>query len=284
MNNAKICVQAMMIKKSFMENGAYNTFKRLSDRGFHYVELSQVPMDSESVKEMARAGKEFDIEVAAISGNIEPNSPNQEALATHFDKFISDCEKLDCKYIRIGMLPFRYLESEDKILEFCQKSEKAARELQSYGICLYYHNHHIEFQKFNGKTILDIIKDNAPSMGLELDVHWIQKGGKNPVDVINQNKGRIDLLHLKDYRIKNAPSELFDIEDGDFGPYFKSCFEFAEVGEGNLDMKAIIEAGLAMGTKYLIIEQDDTYGKDPFESLTISADNLKRMGYQDLFK
>jgi sugar phosphate isomerase/epimerase len=55
------------------------------------------------------------------------------------------------------------------------------------------------------------------------------------------------------------------------------------VGEGNLDMKAIIEAGLAMGSKYLIIEQDDTYGKDPFESLAISADNLKRMGYQDLF-
>jgi hypothetical protein len=48
MNKAKICVQAMMINNSFMDNGAYNTFKKLSDIGFHCVELSQVPMDSES--------------------------------------------------------------------------------------------------------------------------------------------------------------------------------------------------------------------------------------------
>lgn len=283
MSKAKICVQAMTIKKSFIESGSYETLKKIADLGIYCVELSQVPMDADSVKEMARACKDFNIEVAAISGSLEPNSLGQEALSTHFDKFISDCKALNCNYIRIGIVPFRYLESEEKILEFCHKAEEMSIKLKAYGISLYYHNHHVEFQKFNGKTILDSIKENAPSLGLELDVHWIQRGGKNPVDIIKQNEGRIDLLHLKDYRIKNAPGELFNIEGADFSKYFNSCVEFAEVGEGSLDMKAIIEAGLAMGSKYLIIEQDETYDRDPFESLAVSAANLKKMGYTELF-
>ena len=35
--------------------------------------------------------------------------------------------------------------------------------------------------------------------------------------------------------------------------------------------------------RYLLIEQDDTYGRDPYESLKISHDNLVRMGYADWF-
>lgn len=283
MSKAKICVQAMTIKKSFIENSIFETFKKISDIGIYCFELSQVPMDAVSVVEMARVCKDLNIEVAAISGNLEPNSPNQEAMSTHFDKFISDCKLLNCNYIRIGMLPLLYLESEEKIHEFCHKAEEMAIKLKDFGINLYYHNHHVEFQKFNGKTILDSIKENAPSLGFELDVHWIQRGGKNPVDIIKQNEGRIDLLHLKDYRIKNAPGELFKSEGADFGKYFNSCVEFAEVGEGSLDMKSIIDTGLAMGSKYLIIEQDETYDRDPFESLAISAANLKKMGYADLF-
>lgn len=35
--------------------------------------------------------------------------------------------------------------------------------------------------------------------------------------------------------------------------------------------------------RYFLIEQDDTYGRDPYESLKISHDNLVRMGYADWF-
>lgn len=35
--------------------------------------------------------------------------------------------------------------------------------------------------------------------------------------------------------------------------------------------------------RYFLIEQDDTYGRDPYESLKISHDNLVRMGCADWF-
>ena len=64
---------------------------------------------------------------------------------------------------------------------------------------------------------------------------------------------------------------------------FTNLIEFAEIGEGNLDIKAIIEAGIESGAQYFLIEQDDTYGRDPFDCLKTSADNLRELGYADWF-
>ena len=64
---------------------------------------------------------------------------------------------------------------------------------------------------------------------------------------------------------------------------FTSNVEFAEVGEGSLPVKECIEAGLAGGSEYFLIEQDTTYGRDPFESLKISKENLEKLGYADWF-
>ena len=58
---------------------------------------------------------------------------------------------------------------------------------------------------------------------------------------------------------------------------FINTIEFAEVGEGNLDIPAIMEAGLESGAQYFLVEQDEQYGRDPFECLKISAENLRKM-------
>ena len=48
---------------------------------------------------------------------------------------------------------------------------------------------------------------------------------------------------------------------------FTNMIEFAEIGEGNLNIKEIIEAGLESGAQYFLVEQDDIYGRDPFDCL-----------------
>ena len=59
--------------------------------------------------------------------------------------------------------------------------------------------------------------------------------------------------------------------------------QFAEVGEGNLDFPAIIEASEEIGAKYLLVEQDEHYGRTPLECLQTSYDNLVTLGYGHLF-
>lgn len=288
MKQAKIGVQAMMLKDKFETLGAYETLKKIHELGFHCIELSQIKMSPENVSEIKRACDEFQIEIAAISAGLEPSgNVLQETLTTHFDKIVADCKTLNCHFIRIGMLPFQCMGSTEKVLDFCEKANAMAHKLAEHHIKLYYHNHHIEFQKYDGKYLLDIMKEKADMLGFELDVHWIQRGGLNPVDVIHAYNGKVDLLHLKDYRIGQLSPTAFEAlgkkDVKAFMNAFTNIIEFAEVGEGNLDMKAIIEEGLACGVQYLLIEQDDQYGKDPFDCLALSAQNIKSLGYAHLF-
>jgi hypothetical protein len=55
------------------------------------------------------------------------------------------------------------------------------------------------------------------------------------------------------------------------------------LGTGSLPLKEIIEESISSGARYLLVEQDDTYGVDPFESLKISREHLLELGYGNLF-
>ena len=114
-------------------------------------------------------------------------------------------------------------------------------------------------------------------MGFELDIHWIHRGGENPVEFIRKYDGRIRLLHLKDYRIGQLkmPEGAFDPKT--FMAAFTDIVEFAEIGEGTLPVKECIEAGFAGGSEYFLIEQDTTYGIPHFlKVLFADSQALKR--------
>ena len=285
---ARVGVQAMMLKNEFATDGAFTTLKRLSDLGFNAVEISQIPMTEANVGEIDRARTELGMEIAALSAVLDApvGSPN-ESLTDKFDKIVADCKRLSCSMVRIGMMPFTAMASKDALLDFCRRSNEMADRLGEAGISLYYHNHHNEFAKYDGQYVLDIIREKAPSLKFELDVHWIQRGGKDPVEVLQDYAGLVDLVHLKDYRIGQMPARAFEaLEEGDYSAFmaaFTGIVQFAEVGEGNLDFKAIIDQALSSGAKYLLIEQDDQYGRSPFDCLATSRQNLIQLGYGDLF-
>ncbi|WP_373755191.1 sugar phosphate isomerase/epimerase family protein, partial [Jeotgalibaca porci] len=200
---------------------------------------------------------------------------------------VADCKAVNADLLRIGMLPISAMASLDLVLEFCEKVNEVTKKLKEDGITLYYHNHHVEFRKYDGKFLLDIIREKAPLLGFELDVHWIQRGGADPLEVIRDYKGKVELIHLKDYRIGELPKEAFDAlykgEVDSFMNSFVNLIEFAELGTGSLPLKEIIEESLSSGVRYLLVEQDDTYGVDPFESLKVSYDHLVELGYTELF-
>lgn len=285
MRKGLIGIQMSTIKNKIGELGAYGVLEACAKLGYHCVEVSQIPMTAEHVEGMRKASEEFGIKIAACSAALEPMAPGMpgEYLAADFQKIVSDCKTLNCDILRIGMLPLTCMGSREKTLDFVRKADDMAERLKEHGIDLYYHNHHVEFVKYEGEYLLDIIKHATRHMGFELDIHWIHRGGENPVAFVQKYAGRIRLLHVKDYRIGQIklPEGAFD--PGTFMQAFAGIVEFAEVGEGNLPVKECMEAGLAGGSEYFLIEQDDTYGRDSFESLRISRDNLIAMGYEDWF-
>jgi sugar phosphate isomerase/epimerase len=185
------------------------------------------------------------------------------------------------------MLPFPAMKSINAVVDFAKLANDYAERLQEQGIGLYYHNHHIEFAKFDGKYMLDIIAENSPAMGMEIDVHWVQRGGLDPVRTLARYAGRTAMVHLKDYRIGELPESAFGLlESGDIAGFmadFKNVVQFAEVGEGNLDFPSIIPAAQAAGAQYMLVEQDELYGRTVWDALQTSYDNLVAMGHADLF-
>lgn len=286
----KIGVQAMMLRDHVQAQGAYPVWQRLADIGFTAVEVSQIPLNAQNVADIKRAGEELGIEVAALSCGMGAAGGANDSLVEQFDKIVADCKALDADMVRIGMMPLEALQSTDALVDFAHLAEEKAKALADEGIRLYYHNHHIEFARMKGtegqrgRHLLDIIRTEAPSLKFELDVHWIHRGGMDPVTVLADYAGVVDLVHLKDYRIGLPPAEAFAaLSSGDraaWGEYWSKVVQFAEVGEGNLDFAAIIDQGVASGAEYLLIEQDDQYGRDIFDCLADSRANLVELGFE----
>ena len=270
---------------------AYESMARLADIGYNCIEISQVPMTDENVKGFRRAIDELGFNVAATSALTAANPMLPGCDMSNPDemkKMIEDAKYLDCDLFRIGSMPMEARFSLQAAVDFAKQADEYACQLKEHGIDLYYHNHHFEFARHDGKFLMDIIKENTKYLGFELDIHWIYRGGMDPVEFINQYAGRIRLLHLKDYRIGHmAMPEGVDMstKEGMMKAYaaMNNIVEFAEVGEGTLNIPACIEAGLAGGSEYFLVEQDITYGRDPFECLKTSHDNLVKMGYGDWF-
>jgi len=284
---AKIGVQTMMLKEEFARYGLFETLRLVSDIGYHAAEISTVSMTPENVAELGRARTELGMDIASISGSLTGPGGVHESLTTHFDKFVADAQALGVTMIRMGMLPIEAMASTERVLEFCDRSNEMATRLQEHGIGLYYHNHHIDFAKYDGRYLLDIIADRAPLMGFEIDVHWVQRGGLDPVATLKKYGDRVAMVHLKDYRIGRISTPAFDAFDaGDremFDAELAQVVQFAEVGEGNLDFASIIEASTTIGAAYLLVEQDIQYSRTSLECLQTSYDNLVALGYQGLF-
>ena len=270
---------------------AYDVMAKLTDIGFHCAEVSQVPMTKENVAGFRKAIDELNFNFSSLTAAVAPLFPGQpgEYLSNPDDykKMIEDAKTLDVDMFRIGMMPMNAIGDVAKCIDFAKQAEEYCHKLKEDGIDLYYHNHHIEFMKLeNGKYLLDVLRENAPSMGFELDTHWIHRGGENPVEFIKKYAASVRLLHLKDYKIANV--EMPDMTKGFDMKAFANAFfaqpvRFAELGAGSLPLKACIEAGLAGGAEYFLIEQDDSYGRDPFDCLKDSRDHLISLGYESWF-
>ena len=281
----RIGVQLMMLKNQVAAAGPYEVLRRLGEIGFSAVEVSQIPMTGENLAELRRAKDELGTDFGALSGGLE-GGPN-DSLIDQYDKIVEDARTLGASRLRIGMMPFAAMASHEALLAFSRQAEEIAVRLAGDGLTLYYHNHHLEFAARGGTSILDIIRAEAPTMRLEIDVHWVQRGGRDPVRTLQKYAGLVDLVHLKDYVVGELPPTAFEaLRDGDHAGFmraFTGVVQFGEVGEGNLDWTEIIDQAIASGAQYLLIEQDDQYGRDPYDCLQTSRDNLHALGYADLF-
>lgn len=277
-------LQLMMLKDQINEKGMYEVLRQVRELDIDAVEVSQVEMTDELIDDLVRGKAELGVETAAMSASIAPGG-NGFALETEFDRAVEACERTGARFLRIGMMPFSAMTSKKACEEWAASVEPHAARLAEKGITLCYHNHHVDLIQFDGERIFDIVRRVAPSLLFEVDLHWVQRGGMAPLDMLEAYTGACKLIHVKDFRVAPMPEdavkrfEAGEMDMKEFYGTFLSLGQFAEVGQGNMNWPALLPAAEAAGAEYFLIEQDDTYGRDPIDCIRESREYLRSIGY-----
>lgn len=251
MNELNVAAQLYTLRDYLKEPGDIErTLKRVKVIGYNAVQASGIgPVDPKELKRMA---DEAGLRICATH-------VSYDRLKEDLDALIREHTLWDCRYVGLGSMPEQFRDSRDGYFTFIREANDIAGKLLKCGLKFIYHNHNFEFERFGEKTGLDLLLDETDpeAFGFELDTYWIQAGGANPVEWIKKVEGRMEVVHFKDMAMSGWNQV------------------FAEIGEGNLNWPAIIDACRETGVKWYAVEQD-VCRRNPFESLQMSLNYLKK--------
>ena len=227
------------------------TAKKVKAIGYAAVQISGVgPIPEAEVKRIC------DGEGLVICATHE----NGKIIVEETAQVIDRLAKLGTPYTAYPY-PHVELQTLDDIKVLAAQLDVAGARMRQAGQVLTYHNHALEFKKIAGKTILQHLYDLTDPANLqgEIDTYWVAAGGESPVEWVTRLHRRLPLLHLKDYGV---------------GPT-NNHGAIMEIGNGNLNWQAIIQAAEKSGTQWYIVEQDTCPG-DPFDSVAQSFTYISR--------
>ncbi len=165
-----------------------------------------------------------------------------------------DIDQLLAFYQKVGVknfvCSFAPTSAPAEVEHLCGYMSMVKEKAEKLGMKTGYHNHYHEFKEMDGVKPIDKISACCP---LELDTYWSFVAGEDTGAFIRQNRERIGLLHLKDGSRDGHP---------------------CAIGEGEADIRAVLEAARDMGAEWVIVENDNPV-PDGFSDVARSMDTLK---------
>lgn len=226
------------------------SFKKLREIGYQAVQISGLgPISDDEL-------------VAILDGEGLTCCATHEAPADILERpeqVVEKLEKLNCKFTAYPYPSEVDLSDLESVKKLAIRLEHAGSILADAGRGLSYHNHALEFVKIDGRPALDHLFawTNPSVLQAEIDTYWVQVGGGNPAVWCRKLSGRLSIIHLKDCGVREGNETAW-----------------MEIGEGNLDFPAIVQAAEEGGCQWYAVEQDSCPG-NPFDSLRISFEYIR---------
>jgi len=209
-----IALQLWTVRYSLVQDPR-DTLKKVRDMGYTAIETAPFPpeLDAATVAEISRS---IDLPVVAIHCDL----PQADACK----KIVETARLFNCERIIWHGWPRDDMhDSIEGIKRLAHRYNEASRIAIDQGLSFGLHNHWWEFESMDGRLPFDILNELLdPRIFWELDIYWAQTAGVDPVAIIQQNRNRISMLHLKD------------------GPAEKGKAMTA-LGEGVLDLNRILK-------------------------------------------
>ncbi|QKX17181.1 sugar phosphate isomerase/epimerase [Microbulbifer sp. YPW1] len=124
-----------------------------------------------------------------------------------------------------------------------------AEQFRTVGIQLAYHNHDFEFHVTDGfLPYHHLLEATDPQLvSFEMDLFWVHKAGRDPLEYFSNYPGRFPLWHIKD---------------------MDSAGNMVSVGAGLIDFPEIFKAAKAAGYQFGYVEHDNP--ENPLQSVSAS--------------
>lgn len=229
-----------------------NTAEKLKEIGYAYFQYSGAAFDADRI---ARVTERTGVPVLLTHVPIERIVNDTERLMEEHSRF-------GCGNIGLGAMPLDIIADEKACKDKIEELNRAGEIMSENGFKFFYHHHFFEFFKHGGKTVFDYMIENAPYINFTVDTYWLQYGGADVISFMKKLKGRMDCVHLKDYRI-----ECYR-ENGET----KMRPAFAPLGDGIMNFKEIVSEMRMLGVRNYFVEQDDAALRpDTLEQIERSA-------------
>jgi sugar phosphate isomerase/epimerase len=216
--------------------------------------------------------KNFGIKYAEVAGTygLAPEKFQEELSArgikpigAHFayERYRDDAEgvakeakALGLEYAGCAWIPHNGDFDEKTCREAIAVFNKAGEAMAKHGLRFFYHVHGFEFQPYGQGTLLDLLfQETTPKfVNYEMDIFWIVFPGQDPVKLLEKYPARWRLMHLKDMR-KGTPTGALtggtDVKND------------AALGQGLMDLPAILRAAKKAGVKWYFIEDESPWSE-----------------------
>ena len=233
-------VQAFTFRNYFPKD-FIATLDTISSMGFTEIEGGN---SSVSADDYRRLCEERGISIPSIGASFDQLVEDPKSLAER-------AKALGANYVMCAWVPHErgnFTKADaDKAIEVFMEAGKV---LAEHNVTLCYHFHGYEFQPHGQGTLLDyIIEQTDPKyVNFEMDIMWIHFGGGDPVGLMKKYPNRWKLLHLKDLK-KGTPKDLTGGTNKEFN---------VVLGQGELDMPAIMKTAQEIGIKHYFIEDESS--------------------------
>lgn len=146
--------------------------------------------------------------------------------------------------------------------EFGARLQSISKPFIAAGFGFGWHNHDFEVVELDdGSYPIDRIFEGGPDLEWEIDVAWVTRAGKNPIEFIKKHADRITAVHAKDL----AAAGENEAEDG-----------WADFGHGRIDWDGVMNALKDTNARNFIIEHDNPSDLDRFSRRSLATANTYR--------
>ena len=183
------------------------------------------------------------------------------SLTKDWEKTIEAGKVMGHRYLIVAWIEEKERRTLDDYRRYADLFNAAGETARKAGVRFAYHNHDFEFVPLDGKVPYDLLLERTdPALvAMEMDLFWVRKGGRDPLEYFRRFPGRFEAVHVKD--MDGSPQQ-----------------RMVDVGKGKIDFARIFAQRKKAGIRHFFVEHDDPQ-PSAIESVRTSYQYLKRLKF-----